>query len=108
MERGINFLLYFLFVGTAMAASRISEGEQEKVPLTRVRRGLINVPKQESDLHRLTNEFGERGLQDEDMEALMAEDMSFSYEDMSFSYEMSMGYEEDGKGKKKGKRSRAF
>ena len=86
----------------------------------RVRRGLINVQKND-ELQRLTNEFGERDLQEEDMEALMGEDMSFSYGegmdtdmsmsemdmdgmDMSFSYEYgASGSMDEKKSGKKGK-----
>ncbi|CAB9515914.1 expressed unknown protein [Seminavis robusta] len=108
MKQSLTFVLSFVFLGLATAAPESSQ--QDKAPVTRVRRGLINVKQQQADeLKRLTNEFGEgnRDLEEEDMAALLGEDMSFSFEDMSFSYDYEE-YEEveetgGGKGKGKGK-----
>ena len=111
MKQSLTFVLSCAALGLAAAATE----PQDKAPVSRVRRGLINVKQQQAEeLKRLTNEFGEgnRDLEEEDMAALLSEDMSFSFEDMSFSYDYEE-YEEvveevaasadEGKGKGKGK-----
>ena len=97
MQQTITFILYCVIIGVAMASQKTAEQTRPK----RVRRGLINVQKQTDELNRLTNEFGEgaeRELEGEDWDAVLGEDMSFSFEELSYSYEYSKS--------KKGKKSR--
>ena len=100
-HRSITLLLSFLFLGVAMAVKGENNNDKDKT-VARVRRGLFSVQNEANDMYRLSNEFGEGGrdLQEEDLERLLADDMSFSYGDMSY----SMSYEPAKKKKGKSRR----
>jgi hypothetical protein len=88
MERSLSFLLACLFLGIAVATTDSYNAVQEKVPMVRVRRGLIKA----NELHHLSAEFGEGGLRFLEDAEMMGEDMSMSMAmSMSMSMDMGMG-----------------